>query len=170
MAFFVGVPKGQTITRIHDERDEFCKHCKQITKNTIKSIELRHIFGPKFDGVDFTKTCNQCKRDGKLTDADKNNLIREFMQKEPQYKQEEFISEGFSLYEKGKYVEAIKFFDQCLAISQNDTAIYGKASCLMSLGKFSEASEFAQYLESKYPRDNDVIDMVNVLHKHDVHW
>lgn len=162
--------KGQTITRIHGERDEYCPYCKQITKITIKSIELRHILGRSFDGVDFIPICNRCKKEGKYDDKDKDILIKEFLQMEPQYKQEETISEGFSKYEKGKYDEAIKLFDEALAYSQNDTATYGKASCLISLGKFSEASELARYLESKYPQDTDVLDMVDVLHKHGIRW
>lgn len=170
MAFFFSVPKGMTVTRIHGERDEYCPYCKQITKITIKSVELKHIFGRSYDGVDFIPVCNRCKKKGKLDDKDKDELMKEFMQREPQYRQEENLSEAFSLYEKGKYDEAIKLFDEILVSSQNDSAIYGKASCLISLGKFSEASKLAQYLESKYPQNTEILDMVNVLHKHGISW
>jgi len=170
MAFFFGVPKGYTTTRIHGEKDEYCPYCKQITKITIKSIELKHILGRSFDGVDFIPMCNRCKKEGKLDDKDKDQLMKEFLQREPQYKQEETISEAFSLFEKGKYHEAIKLFDEILVNSQNDHAIYGKASCLISLGMYAEASELAQYLESRYTQDPEVIDMINVLHKNNIHW
>lgn len=171
MAFFLPIPRGYTIIRFHEERDEFCPYCKQVTRVTIKSVEFKSILGSRFDGVDFIPMCNRCKKEGKLDDKkEMNRLMREFLQREPQYKIDETVTEGFSLYEKGKYTEAIKLFDEILAKSQNDSAIYGKASCLVSLEKFEEASELAQYLESKYPQDTNVLDMVDVLRKHGINW
>jgi tetratricopeptide (TPR) repeat protein len=170
MVFWVKLPNVHTLTKIHEEKDDFCEYCNKITKITIKSIEFRSVLGSKFDAVDFTIMCNQCKNEGDLNKNEKKKLMEEFLQRKQQNPQEDIVSKGFTLYENGKYDDAIKLFDGVLSDMKNDLATYGKANCLISLGKYDEASELARYLESRYPKSSDVSDVVNFLHKKGIHW
>jgi len=70
------------------------------------------------------------------------------------------------LFERGKYKDAIKKYDKIL---KNDSsyiqAIYGKASCLITLGKFNEARPYVDELIRRCPDDHEVIEMKSALER-----
>src|SRR5438445_9084828 len=82
------------------------------------------------------------------------------------FAKEDLIRFAFSLSERGKHKDAIKKYDKIL---KNDPeyihAIYGKTSCLITLGKFSEARPYVDDLFHRYPDNHEVIEMKSVLER-----
>src|SRR5919106_6999875 len=70
----------------------------------------------------------------------------------------ELIAKGDSLFNQGKYEEAITYFDKILALDPNDTDIlYYKGISLESLGKHSEAITYFNKVLSLDPNDTDTL-------------
>jgi len=82
------------------------------------------------------------------------------------FAKEDLIRSAFSLFERGKYKDAIKKYGKIL---KNDPsyihAIYGKASCLITLGKFNEARPYVDELIHRCPDNHKVIEMKSALER-----
>jgi tetratricopeptide (TPR) repeat protein len=71
---------------------------------------------------------------------------------------DELISNGESLYDLGKYEEAITYFDKVLALDANDTyTLYYKGISLESLGKHEEAITYFDKVLALNPTDTDTL-------------
>ena len=82
------------------------------------------------------------------------------------FAKEVLIRSAFNLSQRGKHEDAIKKYDKIL---KNDPeyahAIYGKASCLITLGKFNEARPCVDELICRCPDNNKVIEMKSALER-----
>ena len=80
------------------------------------------------------------------------------------FAKEVLIRSAFSLSEHGKHEDAIKKYEKIL---KNDPdyvhAIYGKASCQITLGKFNEARPYVDELIHRCPDNHKVIEMKSAL-------
>jgi len=106
-----------------------------------------------------TVVCHGCLFERQLEEKLEEKLLVKFAK-------EDLIRSAFSLSERGKHRDAIKKYDKIL---KNDPeyihAIYGKTSCLITLGKFSEARPYVGDLFRRYPDNHEVIEMKSVLER-----
>ena len=137
-----------------------CPDCGSVQKHTYRMyVKKDKAYSSITTGTEkhVTLICHGCLAERQLEKNYENELLEK-------YEKEDYVREAFKLAEEGKYKDAIKRYDKVLKKDPTYIhAIYGKASCLISLEKYHDAEPFVAELIKLYPTNQDVVQMQELL-------
>ena len=140
-----------------------CEQCGSEQKHTFRMYEQRTKHYSVLSGRpkrSVTAICHGCLKENPLDEDSEKLAIEKFTS-------QIMSSEGFELYEQGKYDKAVKKFKKNLKNEPGDLqAVYGLATCLITKGEYDEARVFVDRLDSEMPDNEDVRELKQTLAKH----
>ncbi|MGI0023157.1 MAG: tetratricopeptide repeat protein [Nitrososphaeraceae archaeon] len=161
MAFFWWSDTSLSYRHMESEQRE-CQFCQSVQKHTYRLYEEKQkAYSAITTGTEkhITLICHGCLHENQL----EKNYEQELLEK---YQKEDIVREAYDLSELGKYKDAIKRYDKILKKDPSYVhAIYGKASCLVSLKQYDEAEPYIAELTRLYPDNHDVLEMQSILER-----
>ena len=136
-----------------------CEQCGSEQKHTFRMYEQRTKHYSVLSGRpkrSVTAICHGCLKENPLDEDSEKLAIEKFTS-------QIMSSEGFELYEQGKYDKAVKKFKKNLKNNYDPHAIYGLAKCLIAQGKYDEARGFVDKLDSQFPNDEGVKELKQAI-------
>jgi len=136
-----------------------CEQCGSEQKHTFRMYEQRTKHYSVLSGRpkrSVTAICHGCLKENPLDEDSEKLAIEKFTS-------QIMSSEGFELYEQGKYDKAVKKFKKNLKNNYDPHAVYGLAKCLIAQGKYDEARGFVDKLDSQFPNDEGVKELKQAI-------
>lgn len=137
----------------------FCRRCNAIEPHVFRLYEgEKKVYGVTLESFShISSICQNCSLEKLVPKIEQSLLVTK-------YKKLLLCQEGYTLVQKGKTSDAIKFFKKVLEENpRHPQASYGLARALISLKKYREAEPFVLELTKLYPHDKDVVELRTII-------
>jgi len=157
---FVHWSNNEVSYRDMESINEKCGRCDSEQKHTFRMYEKKtKHYSVLSVGSDksITIICHGCLLESPLDKKFEKEMVAKFSS-------QIMSSEGFELYQQGKYDKAIKKFRKNLKKNPEDQqSVYGLAKCLIAQGKYDEARGHVDHLDYELPENEEVKELKQQL-------